>query len=403
MPSVASSISVLGLKITRHQSYLSSAEAAQKHIQSHFLKADHAPSQKLHRYYRIERGHCRGRDVYTMQSKNSPEMFTHVVHILYIHGGAYINELTLRQWEFLGTIVEAAAHQGIQIVFTIPIYSIVSPQVQALNGGHGHAHAVMGFLRAVYRSMVDKIGRSGEIQVMGDEAGGGLAYTLAVSLDNRSGLPAPRRVLLLSPWLDISLHNPAIKRLEHSDPTNRLDGLREAGRQFALGTDPEDPLLYPLFARCDKSLLTRTYVWTSDADICQADCVALVYLASKKGIDMTKPTKTKSQRYYCMGGLYPSWMFATWTPEARKTVSELVQVIKEGVINQRSPTLGAEDVRRKSSVAHLNNKRSWSSGSTNARARARSTQVQSVWGTPEVPKTAVVQEPLPWKAAIPQY
>jgi epsilon-lactone hydrolase len=399
MPSVASSISLLGLKLTRYQSYLSSAEALQKHIQSHFLKADHAPSQKLHRYYKIERGHCRGRDVYTMQSKNSPEMFTHIIHIMYIHGGAYVNEITLRQWEFLGTIVEAAAHQGIQIVFTIPIYSIISPQVQALNGGHGHAHAVMGFLKAVYRSMVDKVGRSGEIQIMGDEAGGGLAYALAVALDNRSGLIAPRRVLLLSPWLDLALQNPAIKHLERTDPTNRLEGLREAGRQFALGTEADDPLLNPLFARCDKSLLTRTYVWTSDADVCQADCVALVYLASKKGIDMTKPTKTKSQRYYCMGGLYPSWMFATWTPEARKTVSEVVQVIKEGVINQRSPILG-EDERRKSCAGHLKG-RSWSSGSVNARARARSIQVQSVWGIPDVPP--IVQEPLPWKAAIPQY
>ena len=399
MPSVASSISLLGLKLTRHQGYLSSAEAVQKHIQSHFLKADHAPSQKLHRYYKIERGHCRGRDVYTIQSKNSPEMFTHVVHIMYIHGGAYVNEIILRQWEFLGTIVEAAAHQGIQIIFTIPIYSVISPQVRALNGGHGHAHAVMGFLKAVYRSMVDKVGRSGQIQIMGDEAGGGLAYALAVALDNRSGLTAPRRVLLLSPWLDLALQNPAIKQLERIDPTNRLEGLREAGRQFALGTEPDDPLLNPLFARCDKSLLTRTYVWTSDADICQADCVALVYLASKKGMDMTKPTKTKSQRYHCMGGLYPSWMFATWTPEARKTVSEVVQVIKEGVFNQRSPTLG-EHERRKSSAGPLKG-RSWSSGSVNARARARSVQVQSVWGTPEVPP--VVQEPLPWKAAIPQY
>ena len=400
MPSVASSISLLCLKLGRHQSYLHSVEATKKHIQNHFLKADHAPSQKLHRYYRIERGHCRGRDVYTMQSKNSPEMFTHIVHILYIHGGAYINEMTLRQWEFLGTIVEAAAHQGIQIIFTIPIYSIISPQVQAVNGGHGHAHAVMGFLKAVYRNIVDKVGRSGEVQIMGDEAGGGLAYALAVSLDNHSGLATPRRVLLLSPWLDISLQNPAIKRLEHTDPTNRLEGLREAGRQFALGTDPEDPLLSPLFARCDKSLLTRTYVWTSDADVCQADCVALVYLASKKGIDMTRPTKTKSQRYFCMSGLYPSWMFATWTPEARKTVSEVVQVIKEGVLNQRSPIL--DDDRRKSSVTPLHN-RTWSSGSVNARARGRSMQVQSVWGTPEVPKGAIVQEPLPWKAAIPQY
>lgn len=334
-----------------------------------------------------------------MQAKSSAEVFSTTVDIMYIHGGAYINELTQRQWEFLGTIVDAAAHQGVHIIFTIPIYNIISPHEEHLHPGHGHAHVLMGFLKAVYRSLVDKAGRPGDVQIMGDEAGGGLAHSLAVTLDTRSGLPAPRRVLLLSPWLDISLQNPGIKRLEYTDPTNRLDGLREAGRLFAKGTDAGDPILSPLYCKVDKSLFTRMYIWTSDADICQADCMTLVYLASKKGIDMTVPTKTKSQRYYCMGGLYPSWMFSTWTPEARRTIAEIVTVIKEGSMNQHSPSLGSDDSRRKSSV--IPKGRSWSSGSVNARPRGKS--VQGVWGTPDVPKGVLVKEPLPWTAAVPQY
>jgi acetyl esterase/lipase len=353
----------------------------------------------MHRYYHIERHQIRGQDVYTMQAKNSAEVFSHTVNIMYIHGGAYINELTQRQWEFLGTIIDAAAHQGLHIIFTIPIYSIISPHEEHLHPGHGHAHVLMGFLKAVYRSLVDKAGRPGDIQIMGDEAGGGLAHSLAVALDTRSGLPAPRRVLLLSPWLDISLQNPGIKKLEYTDPTNRLDGLREAGRLFARGTDTEDPILSPLYCKVDKSLFTRMYIWTSDADICQADCMTLVYLASKKGIDMTVPTKTKSQRYYCMGGLYPSWMFSTWTPEARRTIAEMVTVIKEGSMNQHSPSLGSDDSRRKSSV--IPKGRSWSSGSVNARPRGKSEQ--GVWGIPEVPKGVLIKEPLPWQAAVPQY
>src|SRR5271170_1235696 len=108
MPSVSNSISLLGLKLTGHQRYLSSAEATQKHVQTHFLKADHSPSQKLHRYYHIERHHVRGRDMYTMQAKNSTEIFAHTVNILYIHGGAYVNEITIRQWEFLSSIIDTA-------------------------------------------------------------------------------------------------------------------------------------------------------------------------------------------------------------------------------------------------------------------------------------------------------
>jgi epsilon-lactone hydrolase len=336
-----------------------------------------------------------------MQAKNSSEIFTHTVNILYIHGGAYITDISLRQWEFLGTIIDAAAHRGINIIFTIPIYSIITPQVQAVNGGHGHAHAVLGFLKAVYRSIVERVNRTGDIHIMGDEAGGGLAYSLSIALDNRSGLPPPRRVLLLSPWLDVHLQNPAIKRLQHTDPTDRLEGLKEAGRMFSKGTSPQDPLLSPLFAKVDKPLLARVYIWTSDADICQGDCTTLVYLASKRGVDMTKGSKQKSKRYFCMGGLYPSWMLSSGTPEARRTINEIVTVIKEASLNPKNPPVEVEEMRRRSTVTHIPKGRSWSSGSVNARPREKS--VQGVWGIPEAPNGMAVTEPLSWKAAVPQY
>jgi acetyl esterase/lipase len=253
----------------------------------------------------------------------------------------------------------------------------------------------MGFLKAVYRSTIEKANGWGDLQIMGDEAGGGLAYSLAVALDNRSGMPAPRRIILLSPWLDLSLKNPAIKRLERNDPTNRLEGLREAGRLFAQGTDTEDPILSPLYAKVDKSILARVHVWTSDADICQADCMTLVYLASKKGIDMTRHAKDKSKGYFCMSGLYPSWMFATWTPEARRTIGEIVSVIKEGATSQRSPSFSLTDQssRRRSTVTHIPKGRSWSSGSVNARPRGKS--VYGLSGVPNVSHDGLVNEPLP--------
>ena len=335
-----------------------------------------------------------------MQAKNSTAIFTHTANILYIHGGAYVNEITAKQWEFLGAIIDASAHQGIQVIFTIPIYSIISPEIQSI-GGHGHAHAVLGFLKAVYRHTMEKSTLRNDVQIMGDEAGGGLAYALAVALDNRSGLPPPRRLILLSPLLDNSLQNPAVKRIQHSDPTNRVEGLREAGRLFARGTNPQDPLLSPLYARVDKGLLARIYIWTSDADVCQPDCQTLVSVASKKGIDMTKDSKCKVPRYVCISGLYPSWMFATWTPEARRTIGEIVSVVKQVATTQRTPLLGGPELMRRKSSPNRRSRRDWSSGSVNARPRGKS--VQGVWGTPEVMKGVLIKDPLPWTAAVPQY
>jgi hypothetical protein len=178
---------------------------------------------------------------------------------------------------------------------------------------------------------------------------------------------------------------------------------------FAHGTDSIDPILAPLYARVDKAMLARMYVWTSDADICQADCMTLVYHASKRGIDMTKSYRERSKRYFCMGGLYPSWMFSTWTPEAKRTISEIVTVVKEASINQRSPSLNSETSPRRSSVGGLyKGGRSLSSGSVNSQSsasvavagRPRGKSIHNVYGTPQVMKGMVVVEPAAWNTVI---
>ena len=281
-----------------------------------------------------------------MEPKTANAVDGHTVNILYIHGGAYISEITVRQWEFLAAMINAASREGISIIFTVPIYSLITPNTQQIHSaiekehGHGHAHAVMLFLKTVYKSMAEKSKLRGGIQIMGDEAGGGLAYSLAVALDNNSGLPPPSRVILLSPWLDVHLQNPGIEQLRHADPTKRLPGLREAGRLFSQGTNSADPLLFPLYAKVEKSTLLRVYIWTSDADVCQADCTVLIHLASKKGVNMSAWEKGNvGPRYNCEHGLYPSWMFSTWTPEAKKTIDEVVKVIKEAAMKKWSPVM----------------------------------------------------------------
>jgi hypothetical protein len=90
------------------------------------------------------------------------------------------------------------------------------------------------------------------------------------------------------------------------------------------------------------------------------------------------------------------------TPEARRTIAEIVSVIKEGAQSQRSPSLSEDATRRRSTVSHIPKGLSWSSGSVNARPRGKS--VQGVWGVPDVPKGSLGKEgPLAWKAGVPQY
>src|SRR5208282_3989583 len=82
--------------------------------------------------------------MYTMQYKYSNEFSEYTVNMLYIHGGAYVNEVRTQQWDFLTTIIHTGTAKCLSIISTIPIYSIITPEVRVMNGGHEHAHAVMG-------------------------------------------------------------------------------------------------------------------------------------------------------------------------------------------------------------------------------------------------------------------
>jgi acetyl esterase/lipase len=77
----------------------------------------------------------------------------------------------------------------------------------------------------------------------------GLAQTF-----EEPGLPQPRRLVLISPWLDLTLSNPDLPAVEARDPWLSIAGTREAGTAWADGDDPTDPQLSPLNGPLDEPL-----------------------------------------------------------------------------------------------------------------------------------------------------
>lgn len=73
-----------------------------------------------------------------------------------------------RQYDFLATIINAETSK-VSILYSI--YSIIGPEVRGVNGGHGHAHAIMGFLKAASKEF-RRENNSTQRCIMGDEAGG---------------------------------------------------------------------------------------------------------------------------------------------------------------------------------------------------------------------------------------
>ncbi len=157
-----------------------------------------------------------GQPVYTLV----PKAGRPAAHIIYTHGGAYVNPLLGAHWSIIGRLI---ALTGAAV--TVPIYPL-APE-------HTHREAYAE-LERVYRD-VRATTPAGSVVLAGDSAGGGLALGQALRYRDIS-LPAPDLVLLFSPWLDITLSNPDAAPVERRDVMLGIPGLVEAGRWWPAGT-----------------------------------------------------------------------------------------------------------------------------------------------------------------------
>jgi len=153
-------------------------------------------------------------------------------HIIYLHGGAYVSELTSPHWDIIAALIAATG-----ATVSVPLYPL-APE-------HDHRPA-FAFLDAVYRQALS-VTPASNIVLAGDSAGAGLA--LGVALAARSDdLPLPGRIILFSPWLDLSLADPETAAIEPDDAMLAVEALRLCGQWWAGGTDTKSPILSPLYA-----------------------------------------------------------------------------------------------------------------------------------------------------------
>lgn len=85
-----------------------------------------------------------------------------------------------------------------------------------------------------------------DITVAGDSAGGNLALVLLHRL-KAEGRQMPRRLVLLSPWTDMTASGPSYTQRAQLDPTITMEYIQAVRRAYAGDADLSDPMLSPLF------------------------------------------------------------------------------------------------------------------------------------------------------------
>jgi monoterpene epsilon-lactone hydrolase len=258
-------IFLMMLKLSGRRRRFESAEGLRKAIASERRGQDARPPVELHDDFEISLESIEGSDCYTLRPRSGDAS---EVHAIYLHGGAHVMEMSHHHWLLLADLVSRTS-----CTVHVPIYPL-APE-------HSHRDAFRVVIE-VYRRLVDRIDAR-NVVLMGDSSGGGLALAVAQQL-NELGLPQPRDLVLISPWLDVTVSHPEIESLECNDPWLAIPGLVEAGRMWAGGDDTAHPRLSPL----NGSLrgLGRITVFIGGRDILICDCRRLRTRAREQGVEI---------------------------------------------------------------------------------------------------------------------
>lgn len=151
--------------------------------------------------------------------------------ILFLHGGAYLRSFGGMHWRFAAKLVKATG------------YHLVAPDYPILP--KGNFLAAHQLLQALYHQLLQDYPGE-EIFIVGDSAGAGLGLGLTMELRDLKQ-PLPKKLLLLSPYLDVTMTNPEIPAKNQEDPWLNPDSLRESGLRYAAGNDPKDFRLSPIY------------------------------------------------------------------------------------------------------------------------------------------------------------
>jgi acetyl esterase/lipase len=120
-----------------------------------------------------------------------------------------------------------------------------------------------------------------EIILMGDSAGGGLALSLAQNINIKSIMPKPSKIILLSPWLDVSMGSKIPKELAEKDLILDKDTLKVVGKKYAGKLNTDNYLCSPLYG--DLTDIGEISIFTSTSDILNIEARKLKEKVLKSG------------------------------------------------------------------------------------------------------------------------
>jgi len=262
------------------------------------------PSRWIRRQVAVEEQVLSASRVITLAPKGGSSH----VHLLYLHGGAYVLDIAPAHWAFVAWLVRFTSCRA-----TVPLYPL-APEHDWRD--------IFGLLVPLAERLIAESGQENVI-VMGDSAGGGLALSIAQQLRDM-GRPQPARLILLSPGLDMTFSDSRQAELARIDPILDLPGVMAAAKWYAGDLSPADPKISPLFGSV--AGLPPIAVFTGTRDLLNPDAHRLKAKAAQDDAPLT---------LYEYDGMFHVWPLAP-LPEARLAKEQMKFLILDTPPGPRS-------------------------------------------------------------------
>lgn len=190
--------------------------------------------------------------------------------LLYFHGGGFVAGSPESHRGLVARLVEAS---GVSAFVARYRLAPENPFPAAVRDGLD-----------AYRALIAKGIPASSILLAGDEAGGGLAFSVALAARN-AGLERPGGVAALSPWADLSLSGPSILANRGIDSQLAWEQLFVCARAYLKKSNPCDAYASPAFASLKD--FAPVMVHAGAAEVLRDDASKLGDRAAEAGVSVS--------------------------------------------------------------------------------------------------------------------
>jgi acetyl esterase/lipase len=190
--------------------------------------------------------------------------------LLYFHGGGFVAGSPETHRGLVAKLVEAST-----VPAFVPRYRLApeNPFPAAVRDGLD-----------AYRALIARGIPAASILLAGDEAGGGLAFSVALAARN-AGLERPGGVAALSPWADLALSGPSVLSNRNADSSLAWEQLFVCARAYLKKSNPCDAYASPAFASLKD--FAPVMVHAGAAEVLRDDASKLGDRAAEAGVSVS--------------------------------------------------------------------------------------------------------------------